>query len=369
MKKIISMLTVSALALGSLFADVSLELNHKGMLAQDGARFKYAGYDDTTGCVVFKVSSDTAGVVVDFDPVINQANAKSVKLDQYYGWVNFIDGAFKLQSGVWTERKVNRLKDDGAHWAHNEDERYKYGVEKGTVAEDITNLTYIQSAAKTPLSTAITYNSQNIFVTAAIVSNDYGTAGFEKELKSGFAFEGGFSLNEQNKLNFVFKTPAADDLALGFFWENKGLKEGLNFVAGLSIDRPKGKDTNFAIDLRARYELSETATLTTMNKFQMDNSPVVGTGRSYSIWDMVSLAVKTSDTVKLTMTAHWEYRDLFSCASPEGAGRGKLDFIPGVTYSPTKGVELSTGLGIETTGWPKAVTSTYKIPVVLHVEL
>ena len=154
------------------------------------------------------------------------------------------------------------------------------------------------------------------------------------------------------------------------FFENTSLKEGLDFVAGLSIDRPKGTDTNFAIDLRARYELSETATLTTMNKFQMDNSPVVGTtGRSYSIWDMVSLAVKTSDTVKLTMTAHWEYRDLFSCASPAGAGRGKLDFMPGVTYSPTSGVDLSTGLVIETTGWPRAVTSTYKIPVVLHVEL
>lgn len=372
MKKIISMLTISALALGSIFADVSLEFNHKGMLAQDGARFKYAGYDDSTGCVVFKVSNDNAGVVVDFDPAINQANSKSLKLDQYYGWAKLGEGAFKIQSGVWVERKVNRLKDDAAHWADNEYERYKYGVQKtgaSGVAQDITNLTYIADRDLRALATAVTFNTENIFVTAAAVSNEFGTAGFEKELKSGFAFEGGLKVNDNNKLNFVLKTPKADDLGLGFFWENTSLKEGLDFVAGLSIDRPKNTAACFAIDLRARYELSETATLTTMNKFQMDNTPVVGTGRSYSIWDMVSLAVKASETVKVTLTGHWQYRDLFSCADPNGAGRGKLDFIPGVTYSPVSNVDLSTGLVIETTGWPRAVTATYKIPVVLHVEL
>lgn len=366
MKKIISVLTVSALALGSIFADVSLEFNHKGMLAQDGKRLQYDGYEnDPAGCIVFQVSNDNAGVVVDFDAYINNGSKfgddpkknSGMKFDQYYGWFKLAEGAFKVQSGVWTERKVNRFKDDAAHWADNDYERYKYGVHGGFVAKDITNLTYIQSADKSTLATAITYNNDKLFVTAAAVSND-----FRSGLASGFAFEGGFSLNEQNKLNFVVKTPKADNLALGFFWENTGLKEGLDLLAGLSLDRPDTKATNFAIDLRARYELSEAATLTTMNKFEADNK---GGDRMYSIWDMVSLAFKASDTIKITLTGHWEYWDLFS----QTTGQGKLDFIPGVTYSPTKGVELSTGLGIATTGWPKAITSTYKIPVVLHVEL
>ena len=366
MKKIISALTVSALALGSLFAEVSLEYTQRGYVSSDNGHFKFAGYDDDTtntssaadpedNSVVFTLSNDTAGAVVDIKPTVN----KKIMLKHYYGWVNFAEGAFKLQSGIWEKRNVNEMKDDGFRWANNEYARYALGTQSG-IGKDIADLIYIESDGAEKLSTALSYTNENFFATGAIVSSDYT----DNKVKSGFAAEAGVKVGEGNKINVIVKNPKIRAFALGAFWENTTLKENLDLLAGVTFGREQNKNHEIGFDLRARYVFNETLALTTMH-----NLTYTGSKKQFALWDMASLAVSATDTIKITLTGEWEYSDLLHEKHTRNDGLGKLDFIPGVTYTPAEGVDLSSGIIIRTTGWPKAATTEYAIPFVLHVAL
>ena len=359
MKKIIST-AAAVLAFSMAFADVSVEFTQAGYLSSDrdgkSVKLDVNGYDDekkVTGCVVTEISNEFAGVVFDFDPYIKDVgrdyvdNASNKMFDQYYGWVNFMGGKAKLQSGVWKSRSVNRMKKDAGSWENSEYEAFKPGVINGSIAKDVTNLT------EGNLSTQITYSLDNGYAKAAIVSSDYGAS----SLKSGFALEGGFNINEDTNVKVYFKNLKDQEIAFAVFGESTGLKEGLDLVAGFTAGNAKTESGfEYAFDVRARYELNDKIAFTTMNN-------ISSTNEVYALWDMLSVAYKLSDKTKLTVTGKWGYADL----SVEKAG--VLSIIPGITYSPCDGADITTGLILETTGWKKPSTSSISIPVVLHVAL
>lgn len=372
MKKIISMLTISALALGSIFADVSLEFTQKAYLYdQDGNKLKFSGYDDSKGCVKFTVKNDNAGVLLDIDPKITQADSRSVALDQYTGWVNFGDGAFKLQSGVWTARSVNRFNGNAGKWKGSEYEKYKYGVANGDFAKDVNNIASVNGTSH--LSTAVSYNADGFYLTGLLLGLDdagkkttgsYGTL----DLCSGFGAEMGLKIGEGTKLTVNLKSPKNKEIAFGAFVENTSLKENLDFVAGWSFgNNNQSGRFETAIDLRAAYNLNEKVTLTTMNNLSY-YSAKYGNAQ-FDLWDMVSVGVKASDTVLVMLTAEWEYTDLRHKNVASGAHNGTLEIIPSVKYSPTKGVDVSSGLIINTTGWSEPGSAKFAIPFLLHVAL
>ena len=256
-------------------------------------------------------------------------------------------GKANLQSGVWKSRSVNRMKKDAGSWENSEYEAFKPGVINGSIAKDVTNLT------EGKLSTQITYSLDNGYAKAAIVSSDYGAS----SLKSGFALEGGFNINEDTNVKVYFKNLKDQEIAFAVFGESTGLKEGLDLVAGFTAGNAKTESGfEYAFDVRARYELNDKIAFTTMNNISSANE-------FYALWDMLSVAYKLSDKTKLTVTGEWGYEDL----SEEKAG--VLSIIPGITYSPCDGADITTGLILETTGWKKPSTSSISIPVVLHVAL
>ena len=386
MKKIISMLTVSALALGSIFADVSLEFTQRAYLYdQSGNKLKYTGYGDNKGCVKFTAKNDNAGILLDIDPKMVQDETKTIPLDQYTGWVNFGDGSFKLQSGVWTARSVNRFNGNAGKWNGAEYEKYKYGVANGSYAKDINNIASINGTSY--LSSAVTYKGDGFYATALLLGLDktggkatdgkrtgYGTL----DLYSGFGVEAGIELGEGSKFTVNLKTPANKQMALGAFYENKTFKEDLDFVAGWSFgnDDASGKFET-AIDLRASYALNEKVTLTTMNNLsyystgnttKLDASNGESHGQ-FDLWDMVSFGVKTSDKILVMFTAEWEYLDLMHRNTKSDSHNGTLDLIPSVKYTATKGVDVSSGLIIHTTGWSEPASAKFAIPFLLHVAL
>lgn len=379
MKKIISMLTISALALGSIFADVSLEFTQKAYLyGLNGEKLQFSGYDDTKGDVKLTVKNENAGVLLDIDPKITQADSKSVAFDQYTGWVNFGGGAFKLQSGVWTARSVNRFNGNAGKWAGAEYEKYKYGVANGTVAKDINNIASINGT--TYLSTALSYNAEGFYLTGLLLGldktgkKDAGTYG-TLDLCSGFGAEMGLNIGEGSKLTVNFKTPANKAVAVGAFFENKTLKENLDFVVGWSFGKNAANNFETAIDLRASYALSETVTVTTMHNLayyaagMTKNGETPNANAQFDLWDMLSFGVKASDKVLVMLTAEWEYRDLRDKNSAKPGVNGNLEIIPSIKYTATKGVDVSSGLIIKTTGWSEPSTAQFAIPFLLHVAL
>ena len=358
MKKIIST-AAAVLAFSMAFADVSVEFTQAGYITSDrggkSVKLDVNGYDEDqkiTGCVVTEISNDVAGVVFDLDPWMKDKSRQTVDgkmLDQYYGWVNFLDGKATLQSGVWTSRSVNRMKQDAGSWENPEYEAYKPGVisVNASVAKDVTNLT------EGKLATQLKYNFDMGYIKAAIVDSDYGAT----SLKSGFAFEGGFNVNEDLNFKVYLKNLKDQEIAFAVFGESTGIVEGLDLVTGLTFGNKKEvANFEFAVDVRARYELNEKLAFTTMNNLSSVNSV-------YTLWDMVSLAYNISDKAKLTVTGEWNYADLTIKEN------GNLSIIPGITYSPCDGADITTGIILETTGWKKPATSSVSIPVVLHVAL
>lgn len=361
MKKIIST-AAAVLAFSMAFADVSVEFTQAGYVTSDrggkSVKLDVNGYDSdkkVTGCVVTEISNDVAGVVFDLDPFIKDVgrdyvdNADNKMFDQYYGWVNFLGGKATLQSGVWTSRSVNRMKQDAGSWENPEYEAYKPGViVDGAVAKDVTNLTGGN------LATQLSYNFDMGYAKFAIVDSDYGAT----NLKSGFAAEAGFNVSQDLNFKVYLKNLKDQQIAFAVFGESNGsFKEGLDLVAGLTFGNVQAESGfEFGVDVRARYELNEKLAFTTMNNLSSK-------GSVYTLWDMISVAYKVSDKTKLTVTGEWNYKDLAVEQS------GNLSIIPGITYTPCDGADVTTGIIIETTGWKKPSGSSVSIPVVLHVAL
>ena len=389
MKKIISTLTISALALGSIFADVSLEYTQKGYISSNeggkSVKLDLNGYkDNITGDVVFKVSNDTAGVVLDVDPWYAEKSGDTTQVqaggpnkeffDQLYGWVNFFGGAAKLQTGVWKTRSVNRLNQDAGSWEDSEYEAFPLGVVPGvsvsgdngknfkigdrTPGTDITRLASVKGEYKGNVTTALTYNMGSFYVTGALITSD-----FTSTIKSGFGFEVGYNVNDDTKIQGFFKTTADQEIALAVFLDKRALAiKNFKFdvVTGFTLDNGDAVGSfnglNFAVDFRARSEITEKLAVTTMNNLSY-------VGRAFSLWDMVSAAFKLTETLKAQFTGEWYYKDL------EVGRQGYLSVIPGVVYSPVDGVDITAGIIIRTSGWSRPTQSSISIPFVLHVAL
>lgn len=379
MKKIISALAVSALALGSVFAaDVSLGYTQKGMISSNkggkSVKLDLNGYKaDIKGDVVFSVSNDNAGVLVDIDPWYDDEGRKEVNdatklFDKYYGWVKFFDGKMKLQSGVWNDRMVNRMTQDAGKWEDNEYERFKPGVINGALGKDISRFAAINGT--TALTTALTYDDGTFSVTAGAITNEFkkstSTVG-TTTTKSGFGFNLAYNIDEDTKITAILKTPTDQAIAFAAFVDKKGFEifdHTFDVMAGATL---AGRDvTSFegAVDLRFRYKISDTITLTSMNNFSYSGARASATEDGLkSIWNMASLAVQATEAIKIQLTGEWYYKDL------DSSNAGLLEIIPGVTYSPVKGTSLTGGIIIETEGWSNPYKSSISIPFVLSVAL
>ncbi len=385
MKKILSTLAASAILAGTAAAaDVSLEFTQGALLAGKNSKTDGTPMDNeyrkldlngymfrTSGDVTFSVSTDDVGVTLTIDPYYEEkgkvadGTGDKTFFSEYYGWVNFFEGQMQLKSGVYETRSLNLMDDGGWNWLDDQYARYKPGVVNGSAAEDIANLT------NGKLAMQLSYETDSIYVAGAVVDAD-GTDGkygaFDS--KAGFAFEFGVAATEDITLSAYLRTLENDKFGFGLFMEHSAftLKDKeFDVLAGLTLGQTSSSgSSNFewALDLRAQHELSDTVTLTTMHN--LSSSPSQNSAKdnsTYSIWDMASVAVQTSEEITVSFTVEWEYTDLTK------GGNGKLDFFPSVTYSPCEGVDLSGGLIIKTSGWSHANNVDYAVPVVLHVAL
>jgi len=401
MKKIITALTVTALAIGSVFAQVGVEYTQKAFLySPNGNKMELAGYDGNDGNIKFQVKNSNAGAWLTIKAQLGTAekydgsgsynetyentkkNDHGPELSEYVGWVKFGGGLFKLQSGTFDQRAANRFTGLAGKWQGSLYERYKLGVLGGTVGTDIDNIAIgyykaegstgdVKSCGKV-LTSFIEYSGEVATVRAAINHNEdgYGTL----DLKSGFSFQAIANVGEGTKLVADFKTPKNNELGFGFFAENTSLKENLDFLVGFTFAQTTQNNTKLSgsvknievgVDLRAKYKLGDNLGITTMN-----NLSYIGKDKKFNLWDMVSLDMPISEKFTGMFTVEWEYKDLFHETAPTSTyGYGELDLVPSIKYTPVKGVDLTAGLIIATYGWSRPDTTKFSVPVLLHVSL
>ena len=313
MKKIVSVLSVAALTLSTVFAaDVSLNYKMSGALysetnkkANDGngnetptqARtfLNLNGYaKNPTGDLAFTAKNDYAGFALTLNPQVGNAYTKFA-VDTYYGWLNFSN--VQVTSGKWSSRYVNRLDMHSGNWEGNEFERYKPGVVNGRIAFDVDNLTsvnknkiytvnektkeieYQKADYETRLATAIAYTLHKDEDTAlmfkgVLVDNKWGStlrtdtkddnkrAYFKKSYSdvdggdlgffSGFAGEFAYKTSVFD-LNFVAKSMYRNQLAFGAFFRTIGENSSLLFGLSTGLDLQNTKENGeTAVDHRYR---------------------------------------------------------------------------------------------------------------------
>jgi len=371
MKKIITALTVTVLAIGSVFAQAKVEYTQKAFLySPKGNKMELAGYDGNDGNIKFEIKNAQAGAWLTIKAALGTAEkydgSKAYAegdgkpgFSEYAGWVKFADGKFKLQSGTFDARAANRFTGLAGKWQGSIYERYKLGVANGDVGKDVDNYGAINGTKK--LTTFVEYAGEALTFRAALNKNAYGTL----DLQSGFSFQAVANVGEGTKIVADFKTPANNQLAFAVFAENNTLKEDLDFLVGATFAQTAANKPEAAIDIRAKYMLGENLGITTMN-----NLSYYGSTTKFDLWDMVSLDMPVSDTLTAMFTVEWEYKDLFHVTAPTTTyGYGELDFVPSIKYQPVKGVDLTAGLIIYTYGWSRPDTTKFSVPFLLHVSL
>ena len=371
MKKIITALTVTAMALSAAFADVSLEFTQKAILLGDNGNLDFNGYSgkfdgngSADGNWKFNFKNANAGVWLTVKPTLKDGKY-SVGKSEYAGWTKFLDGAATLQAGVWEARTANRFTGLAGKIQGTQYERYKMGTIEGTVAKDVNSLTDKSLAAQVKYTL-----DGGAWVTAVLKDGAYDAASGIGQ-KAGLAAEFGTPLGEGSKLIVDFKNFKQDQYAVAGFFENNTLKEGLDFVAGFSFGRAAAPKNNFewAIDFRGTYDLADNLLLTTMNNLTYDGINVTTAGDpKVKLWDMVSLSTAVSEQLTAIFTVHWEHSSLLEDSS---ATTATFDIAPMVKYQVGKGVDLTGGLSMRTGNWAnrRPTTMTFEIPFVLHVSM
>ena len=427
MKKIVSVVAVAMLTFSAVFAaDISIEYKTAGNVysetktKKDGKITKstktvldQTGYDGASSCFVLSASSDVGGFLLDIDP---DAAASTNELDQWYAWVNF--GNIQTTVGMWKSRYVDRVKEDAGNWADKDFERYKPGVIGGVYAKDIDNLTYNTVENHQKLATALAYtirpNDDVYFMTKALIVNAGGTktvadqwggigmngdGEYNNYFFSGFAGEIALKVNKLFDLNVAARSEKRNSLGLGAFirplmFDSANLLFGFSYGKNLADygDDIESNYSEFAIDFRARIKLSDNLALTTMNNMSSftdakTKNAKVDPNKTIKLWDMVSLAYKSSEQLLLQLTVESECAVYARGVNKTGdenvdyyvgdLGGINLSVIPGMTWTFNANAKLTAGLkfdfgGIRASADYKAaneINTGFSVPVVFKVVL
>ena len=425
MKKIVSMLAIAALTLGAVSAaDFSVEYATKGSVytekselpkgatkstVKDKAFLNQKGYDnDSASDLVLSSSGTAGGVLLDIDV---DARDKTVKFDQVYGWMNF--GSIQLTTGKWSGRYVNRVKEDAGKWASSDFEKFKPGIIVGANgkgannAYDVDNLTAVKGTNQ--IATALAFTSRPDDATyfmakGLIVTNNWGGIGkwdsdkvyaddeYDLVFESGFAGEIAFRKENVIDINVLAKSMVRNELVVGAFvrplmLNPVNLLVGVTYLADLT-DNGDDVDANayaYGIDVRARIPLSDSLALTTMNNLSNKVAQKAKKGKDnyeMSMWNMVSVAYKVSDALKVQVTGESYMANFMKVVEDKAVSRKELggadvSVLAGVVYNFNPNASFSAGIKYKRTGvfaasdWTDANDrkATFSIPFVFDVAL
>ena len=396
MKKIVAVAALASMLAGAAFsADISFSYKGSNYFSSSAGNLKY---DSRTDCMSLGISTAVAGAVVDFD-----TENGAFKQDQYYGWMNFPipTGNLELTAGVWYSRLVNRVNTDAGELDDEDFELYKPGVIKGLAGKDSDNLTE-QNIAMVAAYTnkdslpgtllakfGLVKSIYNPDATAANTAKESGeVTNGDPSLSAGFVGEVMFTVEDTIKLNLAVKNYTKKNLSLGLFVsplmvENLDLTVGGTFAMcndyskynsanGTDLEWSNGA-TEFAIDLRARYKLTDAVSFTTMHNLSsyayLPSGSDVAKNREYGdntliLWDMFNVNYKMNEKITLGCTLNMVFDNFDSNHSFTGAD---LTTSPYIAIKATEKATVTTSLRVATTGLRTSVDGNENVNVTIPV--
>ena len=315
MKKIVGVILAAGLLTGiATAADIGFSYKGSNYFTSNSENLNYEG-GLRKDCLSVSLTTEAAGIVIDYDT----ANGKLVH-DEYYGWLNFglPVGSLQVTAGVWKGRYVNRIRADQGDLDSQDFELFKPGVINGKTGEDSDNLT----GGNLGLVAAWTLADKlpgALIVKLGLFKNstwnpESNDTGNEEDLKvtAGFTGEVAYRQDGLFNVNFAMRSLTKSNWAFGL-WFSPLMAEKLQLTVGgtvATVNSYKKDDswgdnkTEWGVDLRARYQVTDSFSLTTMNNISSGtNTGITNDDKNELVlWDMLNATYAFADNLKAALT-------------------------------------------------------------------
>ncbi|MCM1322534.1 MAG: hypothetical protein NC219_10580, partial [Prevotella sp.] len=297
-KKIVSVLALSALVAGSVFAQPKISMNYRtrpivfdfNQVKVGDAKTKSMTFLDLDGYAAsqdnfsFSVSGEKAGVNFTFMPTATTANNSGFRINTYNAWMKF--GGLQLAAGAWKDGVADggyRVKKDvdAGNFEGVDMERFKLGGAFKTQTTFIDNMVSL-AGSDNNLSMYAEYgvninDDMTLKILASAISNDWytgtnkdGDDTTSKTLASGFGFRVQFNMKDLFNAEAIVKSSANRNVAAGLYFQPKMVKNLDATVGGaFSFINDAAKEESafegWNVDLRVRYQINEQFSITTFN--------------------------------------------------------------------------------------------------------
>lgn len=324
MKKIIGAVLTGALLAGTASAaDISFSYTASNYFKSSGGALSYSDRSDSMS---LSISNETSGAVVDFDT----KGATTIAQDSYYGWMTFglPAGNLQITAGVWASRYLDRVTTDAGDLDGDDFELYKPGIINGAWGNDSDNLT------EKNISMVLAYTNDDLLpgkllakfglvkatwdptaAAAASATNDKEATDADLAFNAGFVGELAYRQEKVINMNFAVKSLKAKQTSYGLFvsplmFEKLEATAGVTF-AGQNDWNSTAKTWSkfhkeFAFDLRARYQFSDTFSMTTMHNISCFYDKTVGDNGTV-LWDMINANFKMAENIAIGCSANFTF--------------------------------------------------------------
>ena len=319
MKKILGAVLAAGLLAGAATADIGFSYKGSNYFTPSGGNLGY-NHGLRKDCMSVTFTNAAGGVVVDFD-------VKKTELaeDEYYGWLNFglPVGSLQVTAGVWKGRYVNRIRADQGDLDSEDFELYKPGVINGTAGKDSDNLTGGNIGVVAAWTLADKLPGVLIAKLGLFKSGwnpDAKSADGDVVVNAGFTGELAYRQDGLVNVNFAVRSLTKNSYSFGL-WASPLMVDKLQLTVGATVAMVKDYDKDAAewdnrgvewgIDLRARYKVTDSFSLTTMNNISSgyhgkvtgeDGKVVVHEDNVLILWNMLNATYSIADNLTTALT-------------------------------------------------------------------
>lgn len=308
MKKILGAVLAAGLLASAATADIGFSYKGSNYFTPSGGNIGY-NHGLRKDCMSVTFTNAAGGVVVDFD-----VKESALVEDEYYGWLNFglPVGSLQVTAGVWNGRYANRIRADQGDLDGDDFELYKPGVINGTAGKDSDNLTGGNIGVVAAWTLADKLPGVLIAKLGLMKSTwnpDAKSSDGDVVVNAGFTGEVAYRMDGLVNVNFAVRSLTKNSYSFGL-WASPLMVDKLQMTVGATVatTKPYDKDaaewgdgkTEWGVDLRARFKVTDSFSLTTMNNI---SSGTAEDGENeLMLWDMLNATFAIADNLTTALT-------------------------------------------------------------------
>lgn len=379
MKKIVGAVLAAGLLTGAATADIGFSYKGSNYFTPSGANLGY-NHGMRKDCMSVTFTNAAGGVVVDFD--VENSNLAD---DEYYGWLNFglPVGSLQVTAGAWNGRYANRIRTDQGDLDKEDFELYKPGVINGTAGKDSDNLTggNIGVVAAWTLADklpGVLIAKLGLMATDKNPKNSLWNPDADSvTVNAGFTGELAYRQDGLVNVNFAVRSLTKNSHSFGL-WVSPLMVDKLQLTVGATVAMVKTYDkdaaewgdgkTEWGVDLRARFKVTDSFSLTTMNNI---SSGTAEDGENeLMLWDMLNATFAIADNLTTALTLQSVCKG-FDSDHEANCNGFDITVSPSLAIKATERVAVTTSLRAVfeqvnfTKDWKDVISNVgFKIPVI-----